>query len=97
MTPVDLNNFWGNHLRIDIDDRKLDFAEAKAIAKSKATELAEDPMLLSWYSGKSGDYFPKYPCGSRDKPVWIIFAESRGADLAVNINDGEYIFLYLSL
>jgi hypothetical protein len=97
MTPKDLNNFWGNHLKIDIDDRNLDFAEAKKIAKGKATELAEDPMLLSWYSGKSGDYFPKYSCGNWHKPVWILFAESRGADLAVNINDGEYIFLYLSL
>jgi hypothetical protein len=29
--------------------------------------------------------------------VWIIFAESRGADIAVNINDGEYVFLFLSL
>jgi hypothetical protein len=52
---------------------------------------------LSWYCGKTGEYFPKLECGTWDKPVWIIFAESRGADIAVNINGGEYIFLYLSL
>jgi hypothetical protein len=97
MTPEDLKYFWGNHVKIRVDEQDLDFVKAKNIAKNKATELAQDPMLLSWYSGKTGDYFPKLECGTRDKPVWIIFAESRGADIAVNINDGEYIFLYLSL
>lgn len=97
MTPGDLKNFWGNHIKIRIDDKDLDYVTAKEIAKDKATELAQDPMLLSWYNGRTGDYFPKLECGSRDKPVWILFAESRGADIAVNINDGEYIFLYLSL
>ena len=97
MTPKDLKNFWGNHIRLHIENTDLDFVEAKTIAKGKATELAQDPMLLSWYSGKTGDYFPNYSCGKWRKPVWILFAESRGADIAVNINDGEYIFLYLSL
>ncbi len=92
-----LKHFWGNHIKIRVDDEDLDFVKAKKIAKNKAEELAPDPMLLSWYSGKTGDYFPKLECGTWDKPVWIIFAESRGADIAININDGEYIFLYLSL
>ncbi|MGD9234939.1 MAG: AF1514 family protein [Desulfobacterales bacterium] len=97
MTPEDLKYFWGNHIKVRIDDKDLDYLTAKEIAKNKATELSQDPMLLSWYCGRTGDYFPKIECGSRDKPVWILFAESRGADIAVNINDGEYIFLYLSL
>ncbi|MEJ2657412.1 MAG: AF1514 family protein [Desulfobacterales bacterium] len=93
----DLGNFWGNHIKIRIDDKDLDFLKAKNIAKEKAKELADDPMLLSWHNGKTGEYFPKLECGTWEKPVWIIFAESRGADIAVNINDGEYVFLYLSL
>ena len=97
MTPLELNTFFGNHLRIDITDPDLDFSSAKLIAKEKALELSSDPMLLSWYDGKTGDFWPKYECGTWDKPVWIIFAQSRGADIAVNINNGDYIFLYLSL
>ena len=97
MTPKDLKYFLGNHIKILIDDNELDYVKAKEIAKDKANELTKDPMLLSWYCGKTGEYFPKLECGTWDKPVWIIFAESRGADLAININDGEYIFLYLSL
>lgn len=97
MTPANLEDFWGNHVHMAVDQENLDFAQAKDMAKAKAKELAEDPMLLSWYNGKNGDYFPKVECGTRDKPVWLVFAESRGADMAVNINEGEFIFLYLSL
>jgi len=97
MTSEDLRNFWGNHIKIQVDEKDLDFVKAKYIAKEKAMELAADPMLLSCYNRKTGEYFPKLECGTWDKPVWIIFAESRGADIAININDGQYIFLYLSL
>ena len=97
MTPNDLKAFKGNHIKLSVNNENLDIASATDIAKRKAKELSEDPMLLSWYCGKTGEYYPKTECGRSDKPPWIIFAESRGADIAININDGEYIFLYLSL
>jgi hypothetical protein len=97
MPMEDLKYFWGNHIKIWIDDKDLDYVKAKEFAKEKTAELAPESMLLSWYCGKTGEYFPNLDCGSWEKPVWLLFAESRGADLAVNINDGEYIFLYLSL
>ena len=97
MTPDDLKSFKGNHLRLTVDNEDLDIATATHIARQKAGELSNDPMMLSWYCGKTGEYYPKTECGRTDKPPWIIFAESRGADMAININDGEYIFLYLSV
>ena len=97
MTPTELKTFTGNHIKLFFDPKDLDFDRAKDIAKQKAKELAADPMLLSWYSGRTGEYYPKTECGRTDKPAWIVFAESRGADIAVNINDGEYIFLYLGV
>ena len=97
MTREDLTAFTGNHIRLTIDDKDLGYDDAHDLAKNKAKELTSDPMLLSWYCGKTGDYYPKTECGRPDKPAWIVFAESRGADIAININDGEYIFLYLSV
>jgi hypothetical protein len=97
MTPDELNTFTGNHIKLTLEEDDLDFASVKDIAKQKAKELAADPMLLSWYKGKTGEYYPNVECGRTDKPVWIVFAESRGADIAININDGDYIFLYLSI
>ena len=97
MTPNDLIDFKGNHVKLSVDNGDLGIAAATDLAKQKAKELSDDSMLLSWYCGKTGEYYPKTECGRSDKPPWIIFAESRGADIAININDGEYIFLFLSL
>lgn len=86
-----------NHIKIQVDDKNLDFIQAKDIAKQKAKTICADPMLLSWYQGKTGESYPKFECGSRDKPPWVVFAEARGGDLVIDINQGEFIFMYLSL
>ena len=87
----------GKHIKIHMDDAALNFSTAKNIAKQKAQEMSADPMLLSWYNGRTGESYPNLECGPGDKPAWIIYAESRGADLTIDINEGQYIFLYLSL
>jgi len=97
MTPNELSDFIGNHIKLTIEKKDLDYDDAHDLAKAEAKKLTSDPMLLSWYCGKTGEYYPKTECGLMDKPAWVVFAESRGADIAININDGEYIFLYLSI
>lgn len=92
-----IEGYPGKHIKITVDDPALDFTEAKAFAKQKAKELCADPMLLSWYNGKTGESYPNLECGPGDKPAWIIYAESRGGDLTFDINQGEYVFIYLSL
>jgi hypothetical protein len=34
-------------------------------------------------------------CGKGDKPAWIVYAESRGGNLTIDINAGQYLFIYL--
>jgi uncharacterized protein DUF5619 len=97
MTATDLESFRGNHISVTVSKDDLDTAAATALAKQKAMELSDETMLLAWYCGLTGDYYPKTECGRTDKPPWMIYAESRGADIAVNINDGEYIFMFLSI
>jgi len=91
LTPAELDQFRGNHVKLSVADRDLDLEKAMAAAKDRARGIADDPMLLLWYCGKTGEYYAKTECSRSGKPVWIVFAESRGADLAVNLNDGEYI------
>ena len=92
-----IENFPGKHIELRIENPNLDFEEAKDIAKQKAKETCADPMMLSWYQGKTGESYPNLECGPGDKPAWIIFAESRGGDLTVDINDGQFIFIFLSI
>lgn len=85
-----------NPIKISVDESDLDFQTAKDIAKEKARETSNDPMLLAWYNGQTGDFYPKTQCGRLDKPAWIVYAESRGGDLTIDINDETFVFIYLS-
>ena len=95
MTVEDLKYFWGNHIKIHVDDQDLDFLKAKNLAKTKAAELSADPMLLSWYSGKTKEYYPKLECGTWDKPVWIIL-RNRGALIlpSPSMTGNIYFFIF---
>ena len=92
----EIKDYPGNHISIKTDDPDLEFTAAKDIAKQRAKELCTDPMLLSWFQGKTGEFYPNMECGPGDKPAWITYAESRGGDMLININQGQYIFIYLS-
>ena len=92
-----IKDYPGNHIKIEVDQPDLDFAAAKDIAKQKAKKISADPMLLSWYQGKTGESYPNLECGPGDKPAWIVYAESRGADITIDINEGQYVFIFLSI
>ena len=92
-----INDYPGKHVELKIDNPNLDFAEAKDLSKQKAKEMCSDPMLLSWYQGKTGESYPNLECGPGDKPAWIVYAESRGGDLMVDINEGQYIFIFFCI
>jgi len=87
----------GRLIELTFDAFGLDITAAKDLAKEKAKELCADPMLLSWFEGKSGKFYPAVECGRRDKPPWIIYAEARGGDITIDINQGEFVFIFLSL
>lgn len=89
--------FHEDFYQIYTSDPALNFLKAKDLAKEKAGEYCNDPMLLSWHNGKTGEFYPRFECGSGGKPPWIIFAKSRGGNLTIDINDGEYTFIYLKL
>ena len=92
-----MDDYPGQLIKIKVDNPELDFAEAKDIAKQRAKEICDDPMLLSWYQGQTGESYPNLECGPGDKPAWIVYAESRGGDITIDINQGLYVFIYLSV
>jgi hypothetical protein len=73
---------------------ELDFARARALADRRASEIGTEPMLLAWYNGVNGEFSPQVTCCREDKPTWLIYAESRGGDLVIDINDEAYVFVY---
>jgi hypothetical protein len=79
---------------VDVADEPLDFARARAIAEARAREVAADPMLLAWYDRSTGAFSPRVTCCGDDKPAWLIYAESRGGDLVIDINREAFVFVY---
>lgn len=49
-------------------------------------------MLLVWYDSKNNAGYPELKECTGNKPDWLAYAESHGANLAVNINGGEFFF-----
>ena len=92
-----IKDYPGKHIELKNDNPELEFAAAKEIAMQKAKEICDDPMLLSWYQGKTGESYPNLECGPGDKPAWIVYAESRGGDLTIDINEGQFVFIYISI
>ncbi len=84
-------------INFNIDDPKLDFLTAKQMAKETAFKKCNSPMILSWKNGESGESYPNYECGVNDRPFWVRYAEGRGANLTINFNDGQFIFMVLKM
>lgn len=80
-------------LDLTIDDRNLDFESAQAQAKAAAQGLAPDAMLLAWRDRARGRESPEVP-ECTGKPGWLAYAESHGGDIRVDINRGEYVFMF---
>jgi hypothetical protein len=51
-------------------------------------------MLLAWYEKKTGRYSPPVECCGKEKPSWVVYAESRGGNITIDINKEEYVFIY---
>jgi hypothetical protein len=84
-------------VRLRVEDAGLDFQAARDLARRKAREICAESMLLSWHNAKTGEYYPTIECGRNSRPAWLIYADARGADLTVDINDGQYTFVFLKL
>jgi hypothetical protein len=79
---------------IEVTDASLDFARARAMAEATARREAADPMLLAWYDRDAGTFSPQAPCCTDDKPGWLVYAESRGGDLVIDLNREAFVFIY---
>ena len=80
-----------------VDDPELNFQQAEDLAKKIAKKKCKNCMILSWKNGKTGEFYPTRECSTQKKPAWIYYAQVRGANLTININNGEYVFMILKI
>lgn len=75
---------------VNVPDVILDYATAHTLAEKAAGEA----MLIAWFDGKNKVGYPDVQECTGDKPGWRAYAESHGGNLEVNINGGEFIFVF---
>ncbi len=92
-----LNQYPQESIAIQVHDEHLNLETASAIAKERARAMDPNAMMLSYHSGKTGEFWPAYECGGGGRPPWIVFAEARGYNLLIDINEGEFEFFYLRI
>lgn len=80
---------------VHVEGDSLDFDKAKAAADRKAREISEDAMLVAWFDRTSGRFSPPVECGGKEKPAWLVYAETRGANIVIDVNRETYVFVYL--
>jgi hypothetical protein len=81
-------------IKVDINKEYLDFQTARQEAIKKAHEVITSPILMAWYDKKAGRYSPPVECCGDEKPSWMIYAESRGGNTVIDVNDGEFVFMF---
>jgi hypothetical protein len=72
----------------------VDFATAKGLAYERAVQVLSEPMLLAWFDRNRGKYSPDVVCCDYDKPTWLVYAESRGGRISIDVNNLDYVFVY---
>ena len=78
---------------IRIDGPSVDFGTARKSADDISKRRLIEPLLIAWYDGIAEKGHPDvHEC--TDKPGWQTYAESRGGQLTVNVNDGRFILIY---
>ena len=92
--PVLRKDMLRHPIEVQVEDDGLDFAKAKKAADREAGKRSGDPMLLAWYDGRTGKFSPQVTCCGEDKPAWLIYAESRGGNMVIDINEEEFVFVY---
>jgi hypothetical protein len=79
---------------VGIQGAALDYAAAQALASVLSKKVARDAMLVAWFDGKNDVGYPVVQECTGDKPGWLAYAESHGGNLGVNINGGEFVFVF---
>lgn len=94
-SPVDvIKKYYINPVHIQSPDSPFDRVSARNLANQKVREIYPDAMLLAWYEAKTGKFGPKTECDFGEKPAWMVYAETRGADLTIVLDGGAFVFIY---
>lgn len=81
------------HLQITCNDDKLDYPRARQLAEELAAGQLGDSLLVAWFDGQKNEEHPQV-AECQHKPGWLAYAQGHGGRLRIDVNDGEFSFVY---
>lgn len=81
---------------VSVQGVALDYAAAHTLASALAEKAAGETMLVAWFDDKNKVGYPEAQECTGDKPGWRAYAESHGGNVEVNVNGGEFIFVFVT-
>jgi Domain of unknown function (DUF5619) len=83
-------------VELEIKDDQVDFFQAEKIADSRAEDELGDCIRLGWYNKDKNRVSPMDLMGKPEAPEAgvVAFAESRGAEMEIDVLGGRYRFYY---
>lgn len=83
--------------RLKIEDENCAFECAKEAAIDLAEKYGANSQLLSWFDKKGQIHSQLDECCVEGQPSWIAYAEARDANLTVDVNQEDYVFIFHQL
>jgi len=85
-----------NPVHLKMSEPGISFDQAERAAKNLAKSYFSEPKLLSWFDRKRKLYSPEdiQGCTEGGPPSWVEYAASRGGNLAIDVNNEEYVFVF---
>lgn len=82
-------------VQLTLDEPDLDLERAREAAKELARSYGSAAELLAWFEGKAGRYYPDTAdCLEGTPPSWVQLAEAKGGNLTIDVNHGQYVFVF---
>jgi hypothetical protein len=75
----------------------MDYDKAQKAARDAALGVVGDVMLVSCYDRTRNKMIPEAVSSKEEHDGHRIYAESRGADIRVTVNNDEYDFFFVSI
>ncbi|MFV1993684.1 MAG: AF1514 family protein [Acidiferrobacterales bacterium] len=100
-TTTTVSNNGIKNLTVKTPAPLADYRAAMVIADKLASKHMGEAMLLSWYDNKDRDFeSPQHASECHQDsaiPGYVDYGINHGASLKIDIEDGRFVFFYLSL
>lgn len=72
-------------IKIPVQQKAIDFAQARQLAVLKASEILTKPVIVAWKDDTSGKFAPEIPGGTGDR--WHDYGESNEGKAELQVGD----------